>query len=267
MKPKTYVLLILDRSGSMESCRQATIVAFNEKIQQFKLDAAEQDYLVSLYSFNGSVYEHCVNVPATEMVELTEEDYVCGGSTGYYKAIGHAVSTLRDLTKDETGDVAHLVEIISDGENTDHHPDYTREMVTALIADQEKTGRWTFGYIGASRKLAEDAADMIKIRGNIAIGNLSNNVFAASSYAAANAGTQNFMRARKRSAAGGQSVLRSSNLYNINENKIADFFEGDAVSNTLTSTGNNSGTVDAASVLFKSVGKTSKGLKGKIVKI
>ena len=71
---KTYICLILDKSGSMEKSKKQTIESFNEQIQQIKSDD-DQDSFFSLITFNGKVFEHCWNENTNSVEELNDENY------------------------------------------------------------------------------------------------------------------------------------------------------------------------------------------------
>ena len=79
-KTQVFNVIILDKSGSMESIRDAAISGFNETLAGIKKAqeqyADRQDHYVSLLTFcscqKNYVYD---KVPAAEASPLTREDY------------------------------------------------------------------------------------------------------------------------------------------------------------------------------------------------
>jgi uncharacterized protein YegL len=155
-KPKTYVAIVLDRSGSMSGTKKQTIEGFNEQVQQMKENSKDQEIFASLVTFNGEVYEHLWNQPAADLVEANEKDYMPTGSTAMRDGMGYAIDKLCKTPDLEDENNAYLVIIISDGyENSSHR--YNPSQLNEMRESLESTVRWTFSYMGCSK----DAVDQV----------------------------------------------------------------------------------------------------------
>ena len=90
MSKRTIVAVILDQSGSMETCRAATISAFNEYVNDLKRDP-QDDLLLALTKFN-TVCEVVHDPKAiTEVAEMSRDTYTPAGNTALYNAIAETV--------------------------------------------------------------------------------------------------------------------------------------------------------------------------------
>lgn len=170
---KTYVALVLDRSGSMSSIKNETISSFNEQFDVIKRESKDIETVVSLTTFNDTVEYKFFNKPVDEIVKLTENDYDPCGLTAMYDAIGGTIvkmeNELKDLNDPET---TVLFIVLTDGlENVSR--DFTSYDVSNVITRLNKTGRWTFSVIGANINLNDLAntlkiaqSNMLKISGN-----------------------------------------------------------------------------------------------------
>ena len=160
-KPKTYVAIILDQSGSMCDTKEEAVRGYNEQVQQMKLNSKEQDIFCSLITFNGEVFEHLWCEPAEKLTEASPEDYVTEGSTAMRDAIGYTIDKLKKTT-DEKEDVAYLVVVISDGvENASRHFK-TKSSLRALKDTVDKT-KWTFTYMGCDDETLQQVAEELDI--------------------------------------------------------------------------------------------------------
>lgn len=156
-KPKTYVAIILDKSGSMASTKAAAISGFNEQVQQLKEDSKTQEIYCSLVTFNGEVFEHLWNVPAEKLAEANVEDYVPSGATAMRDAIGYTVQKLLNTTDHADPNTAYLIVTISDGDtNQDKH--YNVSALRELSEGCQATKRWTFTYIGCDEQYLREVA-------------------------------------------------------------------------------------------------------------
>src|SRR5579859_996720 len=157
-----HVALILDRSGSMESCRDETIGGFNEYAQQVRATAAQEGLQVrlTLTVFNQEVRMPLFEQPLARLHPMSRKYYVPGGSTAMLDAVGE---TIDRLERDGTGiaDTSVLVCVISDGyENASQRYRYAdiAERIQRLTA----TERWTFTYMGANQDLSQ-VSDQLNI--------------------------------------------------------------------------------------------------------
>jgi uncharacterized protein YegL len=171
-KPVTHTVLILDQSGSMQDTKAAAVQNYNEQIQQAKLNSKDQDIFCSLITFNGEVFEHVWTEPAEKLNEATESDYVTEGATAMRDAIGYTVKKLLETTDHKDENVSYLVVIVSDGEeNSSKHfkrPSDVdiragkKDELKSLMEEVQKTGRWTFTYMGCDdayiKRVAEETA-------------------------------------------------------------------------------------------------------------
>ena len=90
-KNTSHVIFVLDDSGSMQSCRDATITGYNEYLQMQKKDAQETGIatFISLYKFDGRSLSSVFNrINVLEVSELNRDSYNPQGGTNLYDAIG-----------------------------------------------------------------------------------------------------------------------------------------------------------------------------------
>lgn len=153
----THVAIVLDRSGSMASCRAETINGFNEQVQKItgktKTDGTADTTLITLVLFNHEVeFVHFVS-PVDSLREITAEQYVPNGSTAMLDAVGLTLTRFeREVEDDEQ--TRYLVIIITDGEENDSK-EFTYERIAEMIQKRQQTGRWTFSYMGANQDLSD----------------------------------------------------------------------------------------------------------------
>lgn len=161
---KTYYLLVLDRSGSMQMCLNETISGYNEQVQMIRdlqLRYPEQEFHVSLTTFNHLVEHPFTDCRNGEIKELTSHSYIPDGSTALLDAIGEGVINLKSRHSQEFNDdeATAVVVIITDGhENVSKV--FTLDAVRNMIRELESTGKWTFSFLGASRDALHVARTM-----------------------------------------------------------------------------------------------------------
>ena len=159
-KTQVYNLIILDKSGSMESIRKAAIDGYNETLGSIKsaqlkyLDT--QEHFISLAVFCACGVEMVYDcIPVKDAEKLTKAKYNPCSMTPLYDAIGKSIKTLEKKTAD-IEDVAVLVTIITDGmENASY--EWTGPAIKKLIDERKEEG-WMFSYIGADHDVEQVAA-------------------------------------------------------------------------------------------------------------
>lgn len=155
---ETHYLLILDKSGSMESVRKSTIDNFNEQIQTIKkLDKEfeDQKYFISLSTFNENIQDVMLDIPVSEVNELTMETYVPNGGTALLDAMGQGITKLQDklipaMKNDSEKIISAIVVIMTDGgENASKN--WNQARVKELVEKLNKDQRWTITFLGANQ--------------------------------------------------------------------------------------------------------------------
>jgi len=147
-KNKSHVVLVLDRSGSMQSCKTDTEGGVNSFIEEQA--KPEGEVTISIVQFDN-VYEYvCKNI---QISEVKPYKLVPRGSTALLDAVGMAVvETGEYLAGLEESDRPGLVTImiVTDGlENSSK--EYTNESVKKLIEEQQEKYNWQFSYLGANQ--------------------------------------------------------------------------------------------------------------------
>jgi Mg-chelatase subunit ChlD len=161
---KTYYLLILDRSGSMESSAKMAISSFNEQLQLIrKLNRkyTDQQLYVSLTIFNDEVSLLADREDPEKVEELSRKTYRPEGMTALHDAIGISVTKLDQKIRSEIkGELATaVVVIITDGyENASMA--FDGEAIRSMIKEYESSGNWSFSYIGSTPDALEEAGKM-----------------------------------------------------------------------------------------------------------
>ena len=97
MVKKVEIAIVLDKSGSMQSIKKATIDGFNNFISdqlKNKIDAR-----VTLAQFNHTYELVYQNVKLEHLNKLTSQIYVPGGTTALLDAIGNTINIIKEKHK------------------------------------------------------------------------------------------------------------------------------------------------------------------------
>lgn len=151
---KIRVIMIVDKSGSMQSNRKATINNFNEWLQSQKISATEEEtelpsFTIVQFSEKNSLVEYdCIS--KTE--ELTKSTYKPEGCTALYDAIGLVLDKYKN-------DLDNIVCIITDGEDN-MSKTYNQKTIAAKIDKYQTEKDWSFTYLGAHDRAQHTGASM-----------------------------------------------------------------------------------------------------------
>ena len=162
-KTQIYNLIILDKSGSMNTIAKAAISGFNETVGGIRAAqeryADTQEHFVSLMIFCNCekrlVYD---KVPVNEVKELTSREYQPCCCTPLYDAMGISINGLFRDIKDKEGATA-VVTVITDGlENASK--EYSGSAIKALVEQMKDQEGWNFAYIGTNQNVEATSASL-----------------------------------------------------------------------------------------------------------
>jgi len=143
---KSYIAIVLDKSGSMLDHKQTTISGFNEQVQTIKKNATNDTY-VSLVLFNDSIEIPFFNSNVSSLNEMNEKTYNPDASTSLYDAVGKILDRFKKETDWENENNIYLISIITDGEENSSK-EYKNKQIAKMIKELQDTKRWTFTYLG-----------------------------------------------------------------------------------------------------------------------
>jgi len=149
-----YITLILDESGSMQSCKGAALAGFNHYLATLKREPAETRFTLTLFNAGKTEMRYRA-VPVLAVNDLDVETYRPQAGTPLYDAIGRTLSLARQEAPVEA---RKLCVILTDGmENASQ--EYSRKQVFDLIKQYEKQG-WAFLYLGADHDVWAAGGDL-----------------------------------------------------------------------------------------------------------
>jgi len=150
---KTLYHFVLDKSGSMMSCRESTIIGFNKQldtIKELQAEFPDQEFSVSLTVFDNDIENVFNQTDLKSFEKLTPQMYIPSGCTALLDAIGMSINKIRitnehKIIKDE---MSVVMVILTDGmENASREFNYHE--IAAMIKTLDDTGKWTFTFLGA----------------------------------------------------------------------------------------------------------------------
>ena len=196
-KTRIYNLIILDKSGSMCSIRQAAFTGCNEVLNGIKAAAEKhadsQEHFASLMLFDTESMPYILDmVPAEQLELMKEEQFVPCACTPLLDAIGMSLTRLEKEVKKHERALASVT-IITDGyENASQ--EFTYHQIHQLIGRLKEQEGWNFAYMGANQNVAEVSVEL-----NIDVQNAREFEFsctgARDAFRAYNEGNMNFFSA------------------------------------------------------------------------
>ena len=155
----TRIAIVLDRSGSMESCKESTVAGFNEFIRTQREIPGEAT--VKLVQFDDQ-YETVFDKPLKECPELTQNTFVPRGSTALLDAQGRTIvelgQELAALPEQERPSKVIVVTLTDGLENASKQ--YNLDKIGEMIREQRDKYNWDFVFLGANQDAIATAAAM-----------------------------------------------------------------------------------------------------------
>lgn len=162
-KQKTIYHFVLDQSGSMFDCVEATLSGLesqNKKIKAIAQEFPDQDIRVGLTVFSNEVDIRFANLPADQLPSVNQINYRPSGGTALLDGIGLSINKVDQFLEHE-GDTAIIV-ILTDGyENVSKF--FSFAQIQELIKTKEASGKYSFSFLGATLE-AVDMAEKMNIR-------------------------------------------------------------------------------------------------------
>ena len=164
-KNLTYIIFVVDRSGSMSSIKKDMIGGFNAFIAEQK--KIKGDCKVFFYQFDtdyDTVYE---GIDLNHVKDLDDNTYQPRGGTALYPSFGKTIEDigkkLTTMSEDEKPERILFV-TITDGEhnssiskvngetvNYETFHEFTSKEVKSMVEHQTQIYKWDFAYIGANQ--------------------------------------------------------------------------------------------------------------------
>jgi len=153
----TAIAVLLDETGSMESCRDAAIEGFNAWLTEQKrtpgtAGAPPTPTTLTLVKFSDRpdlpmCRLVCEDAPLDDVRPLNRETYTPEGGTPLLDAVGRTIMWMDRL---QPKPARVLVVILTDGEENASR-EFKPAQIQDLIRAHEATGCWTFAYLGANQ--------------------------------------------------------------------------------------------------------------------
>ena len=153
MTNNASICVVLDRSGSMESCRSDAVGAVNSYLRQVR-DDETIDATVSVIIFDSESID-CIRdrCPATTCPPLEDSEYEPRSMTPLFDAVAHGVSV---LSASEGDGQRHILVVMTDGQENASR-EHTRETIAALLKRKQEKDGWLIVYLGADHEAWEQA--------------------------------------------------------------------------------------------------------------
>jgi len=140
------IVLVVDRSGSMDSCRADAEGGINNFIEEQKKVAGEANFTLVQFDTEYEVVHNGVSIKDVPKYVLVPR-----GWTALLDAVGRAITTVGerlDKMQEAEKPGCVIVVIVTDGQENSSK-EYTREQICQMITLQQETYSWKFVYLGA----------------------------------------------------------------------------------------------------------------------
>jgi len=220
----TRIAIILDRSGSMESCKESTVAGFNEFLRTQKELPGEAK--VKLVQFDDQ-YETVFDTSLKDCPELNQNTFVPRGSTALLDAQGRTIVELGEelaAPPEPERPSKVIVVTITDGlENASKN--HSLQQISEMIREQRDKYNWDFVFLGANQDAITTAGAMHIPRGS------------SLSYGTSKAGIANSMAAASRYVAAYRSGLPAAFSQADRKSAMDEDENGPSASQSATNSG------------------------------
>ena len=160
-KGLTELVLLLDKSGSMESTVNDVVGGLNTFIEEQRKLPGEATF--TLVQFADNIINTCTSTPLNVVKKFTTNDYNPVGRTALYEA---AIKTIDDIgkrlgnTPEDQRPEKVVFAIMTDGEENASGIEYTHALLKEKMQHQTEKYNWTFAFLGANIDVAKAASSI-----------------------------------------------------------------------------------------------------------
>lgn len=149
LRNTSYVVCIVDRSGSMRSMGNAVKTGFNEFLHEQKAFPGDCMATVVRFDHEVEVVHHGVNL--SDVQKATEATFQPRGRTALHDAIGETISMVQSKLSTLASKPSRvMVLVLTDGEENASTKHSSAEIMKT-IGHCEKKLSWTFVFVGANQ--------------------------------------------------------------------------------------------------------------------
>ena len=156
----TDITLVLDRSGSMDAVKEATISAFNEFLKSQQAEDSEAHMTLVQFDDEYDVLYEAVRLE--EAPELTATTFVPRGLTALLDAMGRTIvgtgQRLAAMPESERPGTVLFVTLTDGEENSSK--EFDLHHINDMINEQRDKYRWQFLFLAANQDAIATAAQM-----------------------------------------------------------------------------------------------------------
>lgn len=159
-KDSSEIVIILDRSGSMEEIRDSVISGFNEFIDEQRKIAGEAKVTLVTFSTSHEVVKDHVDISSVE--KLDRASYEPVGGTALYDAVSETIDMVGKRlseTPEEERPEHVIVAITTDGEENSSRR-HSRQGTFDRITHQTEKYGWNFIFLGANQDAFKAGMDI-----------------------------------------------------------------------------------------------------------
>jgi uncharacterized protein YegL len=153
----TEIVLVVDRSGSMESCRSDAEGGVNTLIEEQKKGAGEAR--LTLVQFDTEYEFVHQTVPIKDVPRYA---LIPRGGTALLDAVGKAIAQtgerLKALPEDQRPGLVVFV-IVTDGQENSSR-EYSKAAIKKMIEEQQTKWKWQFTFLGANQDAFAEAGGL-----------------------------------------------------------------------------------------------------------
>jgi len=151
MAKYTKIVMVLDRSGSMQSIKADTIGGVNQFLESQKKVKGKAEMSLVLFDDRYEPLFHGLDIQKVE--DLNENTFVPRGTTALLDAVGKTINTtyseIKSTKKNDRPEQVVFV-VVTDGYEN-NSKEFTREAIFNMITEMKEKDKWQFVFLGANQ--------------------------------------------------------------------------------------------------------------------
>jgi uncharacterized protein YegL len=167
---KTFIAVIIDRSGSMADMVESTVKGFNEFMLEQRGAAGEARMTVVLFDDRYEVLVDDVDVKLIPDLDANVTN-LARGTTAMRDAIGRTIINIKEkiAAMDEDDRPAKVLFVITTDGQDNASTDFDKEKLEKAIKFQRDIDKWEFLFTGADESLILAAQELGISKGNVSV--------------------------------------------------------------------------------------------------